>query len=172
MAKELMWVCALPSEEWNERLVEICRTENKTIGLPENVFKFPLHISVKKSFKTTEFDAVKAEILAYIRTNGKIHCRTRGVSCHKKMLWLPVNPTGEILDWHRQMDALLLDQFGIPIDRFDANFKPHISLFTQGNSSQMEEMKLCLAEKIPPEELTLERFVIGSSGHKDEFFRV
>jgi hypothetical protein len=172
MVKELMWVCALPFEEWNNRLVAICRAENKAIGLPESVCKFPLHISMKKSFQTTEFDAVKAEILAYIRSNGKIHCRTRSVSSHKNMLWLPVEPTGAILDWHIQLDALLLNKFGIPIDQFDADFEPHISLFTSGNPSQIEEMKLRLAEKIPPEALTLERFVIGSSGHKDEFFAV
>jgi hypothetical protein len=170
MRKELMWVCALPSGEWNERLVQICRAENKFIGLPEDVFKFPLHISMKKSFQTTEFDAVKAEILTYIHVQGKIHCRTRGVACRKKMLWLPIEPAGEILEWHKQLDALLLNQFGIPINRFDADFEPHISLFTKGDLSQIEDMKLRLAEKIPPAELTLDRFVIGSSGHKDEFF--
>jgi hypothetical protein len=36
----------------------------------------------------------------------------------------------------------------------------------------MREMGLRLAEKIPPMELTLGRFVIGSSGHRDEFFDI
>jgi hypothetical protein len=172
MAKELMWVCALPSEEWSNRLTTICREENKAIGLSEDVFRFPIHISMKKSFQTTEFDAVKAEILAHIYTHGKILCRTRDIAYHKNMLWLPVEAAGAIWDWHIQLDALLLKNFAIPIDRFDMDFEPHISLFTKGKPAQLEEMKLRLAEKIFPTELTLDRFVIGSSGHKDEFFLV
>jgi hypothetical protein len=172
MAKELMWVCALPSEEWSNQLITICREENNAIGLSEDVFRFPLHISMKKSFQTTAFDAVKAEILAHIHTHGKILCQTLDVACHKNMLWLPVEPAGAILDWHIQLDALLLKKFAIPIDRFDVDFEPHISLFTKGDPALLEEMKLRLAEKILPMELTLDQFVIGSSGHEDEFFVV
>jgi hypothetical protein len=36
----------------------------------------------------------------------------------------------------------------------------------------MEKMGLRLADQIPPMELTLGRFVIGSSGHGDEFFDI
>jgi hypothetical protein len=88
------------------------------------------------------------------------------------MLWLPVNASGDILEWHNRLDELLLDKFHIPIHRFDANFEPHISLFTKGNPAQIEEMNRRLAEKIPPMEVTLNRFVIGSSGHGDAFFEI
>jgi 2'-5' RNA ligase len=172
MAKELMWVCALLPEELNQHLAALCKAENKTIGMPTNVFRFPLHISMKKSFQTTAFESVKAEILHHIQLHGEISCQTANVTCHKKMLWLPVNPARAILDWHNSLDARLLDKFGIPIDRFDANFAPHISLFTKGNQTQLEEMRLRLAEKISPMELTLHRFVIGSSLHGDAFFTV
>jgi 2'-5' RNA ligase len=172
MAKELMWVCALMPPELNRHLAELCRGENKSIGLSEDVFRFPLHISMKKSFQTTEFEAIKAEIWQYMQAQGRIHCRTTSVVCRKKMLWLPVEPEGEIRDWHDELDKLLLDKFGIPIDRFDAIFEPHISLFTKGTQTQMREMGVRLAEKISPMELTLNRFVIGSSVHGDEFFDI
>jgi hypothetical protein len=172
MAKELMWVCALLPEEVQAQLVALCRAENKAIGLPEDVFRFPLHISMKKSFQTTEFESVKAEVLRFIHLQGEIRCQTAGVTCHKKMLWLPVNADGAILDWHNRLDSLLLDKFDIPIHRFDGHFEPHISLFTKGAPVQIEEMQRRLAEKIPPLELTLNRFVIGSSGHGDSFFEM
>jgi hypothetical protein len=35
---------------------------------------------------------------------------------------------------------------------------------------QLGEMRWRLVEKIPPMELTLNRFIIGSSGHGDSFF--
>jgi hypothetical protein len=40
MVKELTWVCALLPGELNRQLVELCREENKFIGLPEDVFRF------------------------------------------------------------------------------------------------------------------------------------
>jgi hypothetical protein len=172
MAKELMWVCALLSEPFQEQLAALCREENKTVGLPEDVFRFPLHISMKKSFQTTEFESVKAEVLRYIQRQGEIRCQTTGVTCQKQMLWLSVDVSGDILEWHHRLDSLLLDKFGISIHRFDANFEPHISLFTKGNSAQLEEMRWRLAGKIPPMELTLNRFVLGSSGHGDVFFEI
>jgi hypothetical protein len=172
MGKELMWVCALLPPELNRQLAELCREENKSIGLPEDVFRFLLHISMKKSFQTTEFEAVKAEILHHMQASGEIHCRTTGVVCHKKMLWLMVEPEGESKRWHDKLDKLLLDKFGIPVDRFDANFEPHISLFTKGEQAQIKEMGVRLAGKIPPMELTLDRFVVGSSRHGDEFFEI
>jgi hypothetical protein len=172
MEKELMWVCALLPPELNLQLAELCREENRSIGLPENVFRFPLHISMKKSFQTTEFEAVKVEIVHHMQAQGEIECRTSNVVCHKKMLWLPVEPVGKVKRWHDELDQLLRDKFAIPIDRFDANFEPHISLFTRGEQAQMRELGLRLARKIPPMALTLTRFVVGSSMHRDEFFDI
>jgi hypothetical protein len=170
MAKELMWVCALLPAEWNRKLAALCREENKSVGLPENVFRFPLHISMKKSFQTTEFEAVKAEIVSVMQAQGAICCRTSGVVCRKKMLWLSVEPEGKIKDCHDRLDRLLLDRYDIPIDRLDAEFEPHISLFTGGDQAKIKEMELRLAAKIPPAEWKLTEFVIGSSGHADEYF--
>jgi 2'-5' RNA ligase len=172
MAKELMWVCALLPLKLNRQLAALCREENKSIRLPEDVFRFPLHISMKKSFQTTEFDAVQAEIIRHMQAQGEIHCRTASVICRKKMLWLPVKPEGEIRAWHDELDQRLLDRFAIPIDRFDATFEPHISLFTKGDPARIKGMGLRLAGKIAPMELTLNRFVIGSSRHGDEFFDI
>jgi hypothetical protein len=88
------------------------------------------------------------------------------------MLWLPVESAGAILFWHEQLDQILLGKYAVPIDRFDAVFQPHISLFTRGSREELLRMKQLLSNKLPPLELTLNRFVIGSSGHKDEYFTV
>jgi hypothetical protein len=57
-------------------------------------------------------------------------------------------------------------------DKFDMEFKPHISLFTKGNDDQFLEMRQRLRGKIKPMELVLNRFVVGSSRHGDEYFNV
>jgi hypothetical protein len=66
----------------------------------------------------------------------------------------------------------LLSNFNIPISQFDADFHPHISLFTKGEREQIAQMYERLKTQIEPMEITLEKFVIGSSMHKDEFFNV
>jgi hypothetical protein len=172
MAKELMWICALLPEKLNQELIDICKKENQKIGLPENVFRFTLHISMKKSFQTTDFDEVKTEILMHIHEYGKISCNILEPVLHKKMIWLPVASQGQIREWHDKLDEMLLNKFEIPIDRFDFKFQPHISLFTKGSEKQLVKMQELLKEKIQPEEMILERFVIGSSRHKDEFFDI
>jgi 2'-5' RNA ligase len=172
MNKELMWVCALLPSELNEQLTAICKEENKSIGLSENVFQFPLHISMKKSFQTTEFESVKAEIINYIHSQGKICCHIDRVGLYKNMLWLPVDSSGCIMDWHNRLDYLLLDRYTIPIDRFDEAFQPHISLYTKGSKERLLEMQNRLSRRIAPMDLVINRFVIGSSLHKDEYFEI
>jgi hypothetical protein len=172
MAKELMWICAMLPERLNQELVDICKKENLTIGLPENVFRFPLHISMKKSFHTMDFDKVKAEILMHIHGYGKISCNISEPVLHKKMIWLTVASQGQIRDWHDKLDEMLLNKFEIPIDRFDSKFQPHISLFTKGAEKQLVAMQKLLEKKIQPAEIVLDRFVIGSSRHKDEFYEL
>jgi hypothetical protein len=172
MSKELMWVCAILPQELNKSLVEICRKENREIKLPEDVFKFPLHISMKKSFYTVDFEKVRNEVISHIHSKGAIQCHAGTVVCHKNMIWLPIEPDGEIKQWHDELDQSLLNGFGIPIDRLDREFKPHISLFTKGQEQQLLEMKQRLSGMIEPVDLALNRFVVGSSRHGDEFFEI
>jgi 2'-5' RNA ligase len=170
MSKELMWVCAILPSELNNRLAVLCRRNNRDLNLPEDVFKFPLHISMKKSFYTTQFDEAKAQIKSFIFERGKINCRVGGVEIHKNMIWLTIETKGELANWHNDLDKILLEKFAIPVVPFDANFHPHISLFTKGSEEQIRQMYARLKAQIQPMDITLDRFVIGSSMHKDEFF--
>jgi 2'-5' RNA ligase len=172
MAKELMWVCAILPEELNSKLAVICKRNNRDLHLPEDVFKFPLHISMKKSFFTAEFDEVKAQVKSFVLKRGKINCAVGELGIHKNMIWLPIETRGELSIWHNELDKMLLDNFNIPIVPFDANFHPHISLFTKGSEEQIAQMYERLKGQIQPMEITLTKFVIGSSMHKDEFFDV
>jgi 2'-5' RNA ligase len=88
------------------------------------------------------------------------------------MIWLPIEPSGEIKQWHDELDQSLLNGFGIPIDRLDREFKPHISLFTKEQEQQLLEMKQRLSGMIEPVDLALNKFVVGSSRHGDEFFEI
>jgi 2'-5' RNA ligase len=167
-----MWVCAILPAEYSDRLAMLCKRNNRDLHLPEDVFRFPLHISMKKSFLTTAFDDVKAQIKAFLFERGKINCHVGGMEIHKQMLWLPIEAKGDLASWHNDLDRILLDKFRIPIAPYDADFHPHISLFTKGSAEQISQMYARLKPQVQPMDITLSRFVIGSSMHKDEFFDV
>ena len=172
MSRELMWICAITSEEFRKKVTELCLTENKDIGLFENVFKLPLHISMKKSFYTDCFDTVKDDILKIVNGIGRFRCRIDKVYLHKNMLWLSLANEGDLRLLHEELDRLLDVKYGIPISRYDRVFQPHISLFTRGTSEQMKTMYEKLENHDFGSEIEISRFVIGSSGHKDTFYNL
>ena len=170
MARELMWVCAIAPEEFQRRTTQLCLAENKTIGLPENVFDLPLHISLKKSFYTANVDAVKNDVLNMINSTGRFRCGIDKVELHRNMLWLSLVNHGKLRLLHEGLDRLLEAKYNIPVSRYDLFFQPHISLFTRGTQEQMEAMYERLNGIDFGGEMEISRFVIGSSGHKDVFF--
>ncbi len=91
---------------------------------------------------------------------------------HKGMLWLPVIPDASIREVHDQLDALLEKNYGIPISRYDRIFQPHVSLFTTGPIEQIKAMYEKLPKLQEEKHFELKKFVVGSSGHRDEFFDV
>ena len=51
---ELMWACAILPEKEETAIKSICKRLNKGVGLPETVFRFPLHISLKRAGIVTD----------------------------------------------------------------------------------------------------------------------
>lgn len=172
MARELMWICAIAPETFRKMVTQFCLAENRTVGLPENVFKLPLHISMKKSFYTDCFDAVKEDILSMMNRTGRFRCRIDKVEFHRDMLWLPLINDGELRRLHEELDLLLAKKYDIPVSQYDRQFQPHISLFTRGTAEQMLTMYSRLERQNFSHEIEISRFVIGSSWHRDIFYNL
>lgn len=165
-----MWVCAILPKEHNDRIVSICKEANKGIGLPETVFFFPLHISMKKSFRVRDFERARCDVLQYMQEAGRLHCRIGPVVKHKNMIWLPVIESETINAWHIGLDQMLLEKHSVEIDEYDRDFKPHLSLFTKGSHDRMVRMMDALLGRIPETDVEFTRFVVGSSDHRDEYY--
>lgn len=170
MTRELMWICAIAPEVFQNTMTQVCLSENKSIGLPENVFKLPLHISLKKSFNTDKFGSVKDDMLKIANGIGRFSCRVDKVELHRNMLWLSLANDGNLRYLHEELDRVLEAKHGIPISRYDRIFQPHISLFTRGTPEQMRAMHGKLKNHNFGGEIEISRFVIGSSEHKDTFY--
>jgi 2'-5' RNA ligase len=173
ISEELSWVCAIMPEATNRKIVNLCRELNKGIGLPETVFKFPLHISLKKSFRTHRFEKVREDALSLLKQHTPMSCQVSGVTLNKNMIWLNIMPNESLLKFHQALDTLLLSKYGIPIDKFDKVFRPHISLFTSGDRDDILDMyDLLKEENLSLDDVEFHKFVIGSSVHHDTFYEL
>ena len=171
MREELAWICAIMPEGINDKITRICKELNKNVGLPETVFKFPLHISLKKSFRTHNFFEMREDALDLINRHMTMSCRVSGVTLHRNMIWLDITPNESLLKFHSALDALLFNKYDVIIDKFDRMFNPHISLFTSGDREKIAEMfDLLQKEDLNFDNIEFRRFVIGSSAHKDTFY--
>jgi 2'-5' RNA ligase len=100
-------------------------------------------------------------------------CQVSGVTLHKNMIWLNITPNESLLKFHQELDALLLSKYGVPIDKFDKVFQPHISLFTSGDRDDIMDMyDLLKEEDIRLDDVEFHKFVIGSSVHRDTFYEL
>ena len=70
----------------------------------------------------------------------------------------------------RELDRMLKEKYKVPVNRYDRIFQPHISLFTRGTQEQMRAMYERLKGIDFGGKIKINRFVIGSSGHKDTFY--
>jgi hypothetical protein len=173
MKEELSWVCAIMPEATNRKIVSLCRELNQGIGLPETVFKFPLHISLKKSFRTQRFEEIREDALSLLKQHTPMSCRVSGVTLHKNMIWLNITPGESLLKFHQDLDVLLLSKYGVPIDKFDKVFQPHISLFTSGDKDDIVDMyNLLKEEDLCLDDVEFHKFVMGSSIHRDTFYEL
>jgi hypothetical protein len=78
-----------------------------------------------------------------------------------------------LLKFHQELDALLLSKYGVPIDKFDKVFQPHISLFTSGDRDDIMDMyNLLKEEELRLDDVAFHKFVIGSSVHCDTFYEL
>ena len=172
MSLELAWVCAVMPEEYVRRVKDLCLDANRGIGLSEKVFKFPLHISLKKSFMTDRFPEVREALLDYFRWRGPFDIKVGHVVKHEGMLWLDIVRTPELLKVHEEIDALLETRFGIPRHKFDRRFEPHISLFTDRDDEKISEIYEVIREEFKPEILTVKKVVVGAERERDTFLEL
>lgn len=172
MSQELAWVCAVMPEDYVRQIKGLCLEANRGIGLSEKVFKFPLHISLKKSFLTDRFPEVRDALLDYFKQRGPFKIKVGRLIRHEGMLWLNIVRTPELLKVHDEIDALLETRFGIPRHKFDKHFEPHISLFTDWDDEKITDIYEALEEEFEPKILTARKIVVGADRERDTFLEL
>ena len=165
-----MWACAILPEKEETAIKDICKRLNKGVGLPETVFRFPLHISLKKSWVCDRFKAAQTEVADYLKHCGSFNIDIGRPIMHKNMIWLPVGVTEQLQKIHNGLDLLLERNYDMPPTAFDTNFHPHISLFTKGDPRDMAVMHELPVKETMPQTARIQHVVIGGDVHRDSWY--
>ena len=169
---ELMWACAILPEKEERAIKRICRRLNNGVGLPETVFRFPLHISLKKSWDCDRFEAAQTDVADYLKHCGSFDIDIGKPIMHKNMIWLPVGVTEKLQEIHSGLDLLLERKYAVPRTAFDTSFLPHISLFTKGDHRDMAAMHELLVKENMPRTAQIRKVVIGGAVHRDTYYTI
>ncbi|MBQ6493548.1 MAG: hypothetical protein IJI92_06770 [Erysipelotrichaceae bacterium] len=160
MNRQLMWIYGLLPQEETGIICDICRKQNEDLKLSEHFLDFPLHISLKRSFYTADFENVRDDILKI--TDRTIECGEIYPYKQKDMIWLRITKEDEIRAVHEELDEYLRDRYQIAIDGFDRTYLPHVSLFHNCDELRKEKMYERLTELLPPLKVKIDRYIIGS----------
>ena len=170
--KEFISICGIIPEDINEKIKEICLKENEDLKLSERFFRFNLHISMKRTFLCDEFEKMKDDVRQVLIKEGKIFCGNTHLKRNRDMLWLIMDDDVKLRKVHDQLDKLLNDKYGVPIDTFDRIYLPHITIFHKGDPENMDVMENRLSLSLPSFPVSINSYAIGTKIKGYEFFDV
>ena len=156
-------ICGLISSQTNEKIISVCKENNRDIKLSEAVFRLPLHVMVKNPFETDEYEKVRDTVSAFLYRKEPLRCEIDELIKTEKRISLKLK--GEITEFSKKLDDLLYDSF--KIDKCGSD--PHILLFSDGSDKQINDMYQKPSSQIKPEVIIIDRFVISSSGYGDYY---
>lgn len=122
----------------------------------------PLHISLKISFEAPggrEGEIIEA-VSEYLSSRRPFEAEIGQVDEENGIVWLLIKPSATLDALHSELDAMLLERFGIPRHAFDKEFKFHTTLFF---SSDTREVRRALDIPRLPRRVLIKRFIIGCS---------
>ena len=170
MNKQLMWVSAVLPQDINNEIADICLQYNKQLKLSERFFKFPLHISLKRTFYTDDYDSVKKDLKELLDNNGSLLINSYSIIRNKDMLWIDITDNRNIKLLHEAIDQKLKEKYQIPIDEFDKNYYPHVTLFRDEVVEKLDLMKTQIEKLVPVKELIIDTFAMGTTLDNNEFY--
>ncbi len=158
-----IWVsCRLP-EGFEKSLRAKCLAENEKIGLDTTAFSLPQHISLKISFETDRAEEALSWLRTYLSRQRAFCVCLKGAEQVSGVLWLAAEENAELERLHRELDALLLEYFGVPQHPLDKCFCFHSSLFLDADTQRLCRMKQALCDLALPNSLWINSFLLGTS---------
>ena len=81
-----------------------------------------------------------------------------------------MNNEETFVELHNKIDELLLNKFEIPIDEFDKNYVPHITLF-RDDEKTIDVVYERLKDKLILNNISIDKYALGTSLENNEFYK-
>lgn len=162
-----IWIGLVLEKDDENYIRNICKEENKTFNINEQSFTLPQHISLKTSFKATEYLLVIQYLKEELREIKAIQLEANNLTIiDGKVIWLDIEESIFLRELHNKINLLLKEKFNIEPSGFDGeNFKFYSTLFqdTEYNEN-INKIGAILKEKIKtPLLLNIEKLYFGVS---------
>ena len=141
-----------------------CIEFNSSIGLSEIAFSLPQHISLKISFEVEDdiLNEVTDRVSQYLSEQGAFYVYGARPEVFGSILWLSFDENETLLRLHKELDDILLSEYGVPYHELDKCFKFHSTLFIDDRAELLAMYdKVCAIPIDSPVEVN--SFVIGTS---------
>ncbi len=156
-----VWVgCRLP-EEFEKTIRARCLEENRYVGLGNQRYDLPQHISLKISFPTDQEAAVLAWLEEFLAQQAAFSVTLEQVQQIPGVLWLKVTENPVLENLHAQLDVQLETRFGVAQHELDKCFLFHSTLFMDGDAEKLGQMAQRLQDLPLPVTLPVDRFLLG-----------
>ena len=127
--------------------------------------QLPLHISLKISFEieNTLFDSVLEDITRVYEACEPFEIRVKGIEKHENIEWIRMHSNEKIEALATELNAMLLEKYGVPLHEYDLDFIFHTTLFMDDDAEKIDAAHRLLGDVCLPERLVGNTFVIGNS---------
>ena len=169
MNRQLMWIHGLVDRDFNDYLEKLCLEKALSLGLSDRFFKIPLHISLKRSFYTEDYYAIKDSIISFLDNHSVLECSNPLPIIINNRLWLKVE-NEKLNNIHNELDRYLYDKHSIDIDEFDRNYYPHISLFHNDDLDKLNVIFEILNNNLKNMSFKIDTVAIGTDGNIEKYY--
>ena len=170
--KQLMWIQGILSENVRKQIIDLCISANDDLKLSDHFLVYPLHVSFKRSFHTDRFKEIREDAFNLLRGYGKIECGIMYPFRIADMIWLRFRDEERLTGIHDIFDVFLKEKYQIPVDEFDRNYHPHITLFRDDSLEKLDEMYDRICSRFCYEEVMIEDVIIGGKQQESQCFRI
>lgn len=158
-----IWIgCKLP-DNFEKEIRTRCLMLNEKIGLDTAAFTLPQHISQKISFEVAQYEAVLGDLAAFLSKQTPFSVCIQNPVQAGNILWMPITENEQLQRLHRELDARLETQFGVPQHPFDKAFLFHSTLFMDEDTGKIAQMGKLLSDYPIERQLTVDTFLLGIS---------
>lgn len=133
-----LWIGLGVNKNKEKYIRDYCMEINKEFNVNEQSFTLPQHISLKTSFKTDEYKKIINDLKNIFSKNKKITLKVEDVEMVPGVIWLNIEETEELRNYHNTLLKYLKDNYNIDKVGYDGDtFKFHSTLFQDVDNKEL-----------------------------------